>query len=561
MKLDFVPKTGAYTLWVPRSTGLDVKELMLDHGLDLSASASTSDTACLFTREPYAAATFRDHATPEARARLGNLISEIDASWRSEGHAHIKCPPDQELWPFQIADLEYALRRTNTLVADQPGLGKTPVAICYANEISAKRVLVVCPANIRLQWCKRIREWTTMRWPYIVYPILHGRAGVHPQANWTVVSYDLIRTEAVGKAIARGTYDLLIIDEAHYLKTIDSERTHAIFGDLATGWMRKPIREGKDIVGYDRWFPAIASRCGSILALTGTPLPNRPREAYTIARNLNWDSIDWMSYDHFAERFNPSMKVERVNPETGKTSFYIDERTGRHAELQNRLRGNFMTRHLKRDVMPQLKLPLLDIIMMEETGPVKQALQAESLLDIDPETLDIKNVEVMGHVAVVRRMMGIALAPQVADYVDMLLDGGEEKVVVFGWHIEVLNILQQRLAKHGVIRIDGSVAPGKKQLLVDIFCGDRSKRVLLGNLQSVGTGTDGLQTVASHAVFAECSWTPGENEQGIDRLDRGLQTQTVQADFLVAPNSIAEKILANALRKRQTTHKALDKRI
>lgn len=561
MQLDYIQKTGAYTLWVPRASGISVQDLMMDHGLDLSATASTADQACLFTREPYAAVTFRDHATARATARLGGLITEIDASWRDKSSAHIKCPPDQELWAFQKADVEYALRRNNTLVADQPGLGKTPVGICFANEIAAKRVLVICPANIRLQWCKRIREWTTMRWPYIVYPILHGRAGVHPQANWTVVSYDLCRTEAVGKALSRLKPDLVILDEAHYLKTIDSQRTHAVFGDLATGWYRKPIREGKTIVDYDKWFPGLASNCGAILGLTGTPLPNRPREAYTLARNLNWDSIDWMSEDTFAERFNPSLKVEKVNPETGKTSFYIDERTGRHAELQNRMRANFMVRHLKRDVMPQLKLPLLDIIMMEETGPVKQALHAESLLDIDPDSLDIRDVEIMGHVAVVRRMMGIALAPQVADYVEMVLDGGEEKVVLFGWHIEVLNIYQERLAKYGVIRIDGSVTPGKKQLLVDKYRDDRSKRVLVGNMQSVGTGTDGLQDVCSHAIFGECSWTPGDNEQCIDRLDRGLQTQTVQADFLVAPNSLAEKILSAALRKRQTTHKALDKRI
>lgn len=564
MILDYNPNTDYYFLRVGRSEGVDIKSLMMDHGLDLSGPASTSETAILMSKEPYAVVAFRDHATPQARARLGSIIAEIDASWRAEGSTRIACPPDQELWPFQVADVEYALRRRNTLVADQPGLGKTPVAICYANEIRAKRVLVICPANIRLQWCKRIREWTTMRWPYIVYPILHGRHGVHPSAHWTVVSYDLARTEAIGKALARGLYDVVILDEAHYLKTVDSARTHAVFGDLATGHMRKAVRNTVgDIVDYDRWFPALASRCGSILALTGTPLPNRPREAYTLARNLNWDCIDWMSEDTFGERFNPSMRVEVVNPQTGRTSFYVDERTGRHAELQNRLRGNMMVRHLKRDVMPQLKLPLLDIVLVEESGAVKQALHAESLLDIDPEDPSLRNadVETLGHIAAVRRMMGIAKAPLVADYVEMVLDGGEEKVVVFGWHIAVLDILQERLGKYGVLRIDGSVSSSNKQRLVDLYVSNRDNRVLLGNMQSVGVGTDGLQAVASHAIFGECSWVPGENEQCIDRLDRGGQTRTVQADFLVAPGSLDEKVLSSALRKRQTTDKALDRRV
>lgn len=517
---------------------------MREHGLDLSLPASTPGAAVLFTREPYAAASFGKYATPAARAQLHGILQEIEASWQPDSGAHIKCPADKELWGFQKADIEYALRRRNTLVGDQPGLGKTPIAICFANEIAAKRVLVLCPANIRIQWVKRIREWTTMRWPFVVHPILNGRHGVHPTAQWTVVSYDLARTEAIGKALAKGSYDLLILDEAHYLKTIDSQRTRAVFGG-----------------GRDRHFDAIASRAGAILGLTGTPLPNRPREAYTLARGLCFDAIDWQSEDDFRERFNPSMRMEVIDPKTGRTKVWIDERSGRHAELQNRLRANFMTRHLKRDVMTQLQMPVYDIIQMEETGPVKQALKAESLLDIDPEHLEGADAEVLGHIAVVRRMMGIALAPQVADYVEMIVDGGEEKLVLFAWHIEVLNILEERLHRLGVVRIDGSTSATKKDRLITKFRTDPKIAVCLGNIQSMGTGTDGLQEVASHAIICEPSWTPGENIQCFDRLDRGGQKRQVQGDILVAPNSIAERVLASALRKLQITDKALDRRV
>jgi len=541
--LDYVPSTRCFTLRVPRGEA-DPQELMREHGLDFSVPASTNSSAVLFTREPYAAASFGAYATPQARGQIHGILTEIEASFAPDSQAHIRCPADKELWPFQRADIAYALRRTNTLVGDQPGLGKTPIAICYANEIAAKRVLVICPASIRLQWVKRIREWTTMRWPYVVHPIINSRHGVHPSAQWTVVSYDLARTEAIGRALAQGTYDLLILDEAHYLKESDSGRTRAIFGG-----------------GRDRAFDHLASRCGSVLALTGTPLPNRPREAYTLARALCFDSIDWSSEDTFKERFNPSMKVEVVDPKTGRTKFFIDERTGRHAELQNRLRANFMTRHLKREVMTQLKLPVYDLIQVEETGPVKQALKAESLLDIDPENLEGADADVLGHVAVVRRMMGIAMAPQVADYVADLLDGGEEKLVLFAWHIEVLNILQERLAKFGVVRIDGSTSASAKERKVNQFIKEPSTRIALGNILSMGVGTDGLQEVAWHALIAEPDWTPGNNIQCFDRLDRGGQTRTVQGDIFVAPGSFAERVLASALRKNQITHKALDKRV
>jgi SNF2 family DNA or RNA helicase len=546
MQLDYNPGRESYILRVQRGEA-DVKALMREHGLDFSTPASTADEAVLFTREPYAAVTFFDSATERARNNLAKIKAEIDESWKASSDRHIAVPPDKELWGFQKANVEYALRRTNTLIGDQPGLGKTPTAIAYCNEIQAERALVICPANIRLQWAKRIREWTTMRWPYHVYPILTSRNGTHPTAEWTVVSYDLARTEAIGKALAKERYDVLILDEPHYLKETSTKRTRAIFGG-----------------GKSRLFDPLAERCDHILGLTGTPLPNRPREAYTLARGMCWDSIDWMSEQHFQDRFNPSLMIERVDPETGETKRFVDERSGRHYELQNRLRGNFMTRHVKHGpmgVMSQLKMPIYDLIQVEETGAIKQALAAESLLDIDPEELEGADAQLLGHISVVRRMMGVAMAPQVADYVEMLLDGGEEKLVVFAWHIEVLDILERRLGKHGVVRIDGRTSAMQKDKLVERFVKDENIHFCIGNMLSMGVGTDGLQQVCNHGLIAEPDWVPGNNLQAFDRLDRGGQNWQVQGDIFVAPGSVAEKVLATALRKNQVIHKSLDHQI
>lgn len=565
MKLDFVDSTQAFTLAVTRGEA-DITALMDEHGLDYSVPASGASTAVLFTRDPYAAATFSKFATPNAMAKVKHIVDEVAASWEKDHAAIFRCPADKELWPFQRADLAYALRRRNTLIGDQPGLGKTPTAICFANEIRAKRVLAIVPANIRLQWCQKIREWSTeLGWKGIIYPVLEGRRGVHPAADWTVISYDLARDPNVGAALARNHYDLLILDEAHYAKNIDSKRTHSIFGDH-TGNYRVPRKDDSghwDGLSYDTLFPALSSRADRILALTGTPLPNRPREAYTLSRGLCFDAIDWMSEDRFKKRFNPSAKITGTRGD-GSIYTYNREEVGRASELQNRLRGNFMTRHEKHGpngVMGQLKLPVYDIVLVDETAAVKQALEAESMLDIDPEDPDLfkgASDAVMGDIARVRHMMGLAIAPLAAEYCKMVLDGGEEKILVFAWHIGVLDILEKALAKFLPLRIDGSVLPAKRQMLVDRFRKEQGCRVMIGNIQSIGTGTDGLQEVCGHAIFAEQSWVNGENQQGVDRLDRGNQTRTVLAEFLVAPGSLGERILSSALRKGKNTHKVLD---
>lgn len=541
MQLDYNPANRTFILRIPRGE-LDATKVMMEHGLDFSAPASSANEAVLFTTEPYAAVAFYQYATPVAADQLIRLQSEIDKSWAKVGTGHYDVPAGEELWPFQGGGVDYARSRKNVLIGDVPGLGKTAQAIAITNERQTTRNLVLCPANIRLQWVKMIRRWTTMAWPYTVYPILHGRHGVHPTANWTVVSYDLARTSAIGKALAKGHYGTIILDEAHYLKTIDSARTRAVFGG-----------------GENRMFEALADRSEGILSLTGTPLPNRPREAYTLARGMCFDAIDWMSEASFTSRFNPVMRTETEN---GK--IVVDERTGRHGELQARLRANFMVRREKHGpdgVMNQLKLPIYDIVHVEETGAVKQALAAESMLEIDPENLEGTDVTTLGAIATVRRMMGIALAPLGAEYVRMLLDGGEKKLVVFAHHIEVLNILERALGEYGVLRIDGSVSATNKQKLVDRFRTDPRFDIMLGNLMSMGTGTDGLQDVSDHAIFVECDWTPGVNQQGVDRLDRGGQAGQVQADFLVAPGSFSERVLGSALRKNQNIHKSLDRRM
>ena len=542
MRLDFNASNGAFILTVPRPT-LDVKMLVTDYGLDFSTSATTALAAVLFTKEPYCAVSFFDYGTEAAKGQLQAIVNQIEASRALDNAGHYSVPNDKELWGFQKASLAYALARQHTLVGDQPGLGKTPIAVAYANEIGAKRALVLCPASIRYQWAKMIREWSTLPWPYHVHIIRNGKDGVHPDAAWTICSYDLAASEPIGNALAKGEYDVIILDEAHYLKTSHARRTRAVFGG-----------------GIGRPGVFLAGNARHILALTGTPLPNRLREAYTLARHLCWDAIDWQSEDAFQSRYNPSKRGSRYNSETGREVAYVDERTGRHAELQNRLRTNFMVRHLKRDVMPQLKMPIFDLIQVEETGPVKLALAAERLLDLDPETLQGKDATAFGEVATVRRMMGLALAPQIAEYIDMQIDGGEEKLVVFAWHTEVMDILEKAWQRHGVLRVDGSTGEKRKNHYVRLFQDSPKHNIILGNLLSLGTGTDGLQRASCHAFIAEPDWTPGTNEQAFDRLDRGGQSRQVQGDIFVAPGSFAERVLAQALRKYQNTNKALDKK-
>ncbi|TAL04900.1 MAG: DEAD/DEAH box helicase [Rhodospirillaceae bacterium] len=218
-----------------------------------------------------------------------------------------------------------------------------------------------------------------------------------------------------------------------------------------------------------------------------------------------------------------------------------------------------MSRHLKRDVLTDLKLPSYDLVRAETTGAVRAALAAEKLLDLDGAVDDLHGMVVDGAVSTVRRQMGEALAPQVVGYAELLLTGGVEKLVIFYWHKSVGDVLQKGLHKWGVAKVDGNTSTAARTVSIHRFINDPTCHVIIGNVLSLGTGTDGLQTVSSNALIAEPSWVPGENVQAIDRLDRFGQKRTVMADIFVAPGSFSEKVLARSLRKAHVIDKTLDR--
>ena len=116
-----------------------------------------------------------------------------------------------------------------------------------------------------------------------------------------------------------------------------------------------------------------------------------------------------------------------------------------------------------------MKPPRYSIVKCEENSTVKSALDAEGMLGISIDEIQTtKDFEILGHIAAVRRQMGIALAPQIADYAADFLDGSDEKLVIFGWHIDVLTIFEQQLHRFGTVRVDGSKTRphGKKRLTI-----------------------------------------------------------------------------------------------
>jgi SWI/SNF-related matrix-associated actin-dependent regulator 1 of chromatin subfamily A len=520
-----------------------------DTGLTLSTNtAGPNGELIYYTADPYAALNYYKDADDRVKGQLAALWNDYEMSWATDSINTYPMGNGIILRPDQNAAVDYALAKFETnngiLVGDAPGIGKTYTAIGIANAVDARRILVVCPAAIRRQWRDNIKVASTLD-KVRVYPIIRSSDGAASWPNYTVISYDLLRNPSLHAALCSFEWDLVILDEAHLLKEINARRTQAIFGGgRREEYARNPL----------------AKHVKRIVALTGTPLVNRPRECYTLSRALSWESIDYMSEDSFRCRYNPSARM---------SSGYIREERGRLPELQARLRCNFMVRRLKEDVLKNLPDKTYEFAYIEKDGSISDVVRKESMLNYELDDLRKPSFQIMGEISTIRREMGEAKIPQTIAHIEFLLDVMEiEKIVVFSHHHSVMEGLKAGLAKYGVVEYRGGMSDNAKQDAVRQFAGDSKKgllpnpkvRIFSGQLEASGVGIDGLQEVSSYVVIVEPAWTSGANEQAIDRLHRNGQKAAVIAQFIVVEGSLDEKILAAVINKTHNIFAALDNR-
>lgn len=385
------------------------------------------------------------------------------------------------------------------MLADVPGLGKTVQAIEAAERLKLKRILVVCPASVRSGWKQEITECL----------------GEFNPDRWDIISYN----EAVREAENINGYDCdaIIMDEAHFLKTPASQRTQAIFGNVA-GLARR---------AWFKW------------PLTGTPVLNRPRELYPILRTLH-PAFAKMDFAAFAQRYCGAFW----------DGYGLNTRGASHINELAGLLAPFMTRRTKAEVFPDRKEPQIQLVPIDVSRFDLAPVHAEEELILNREAYLSPTHEKfaqLGDLSRLLRVTGVAKIPAGFAYMSDLLET-IPKLVVFYHHTEVGRGLFERFENIGCqpVIYRGGMSDGQKDEQKQKFMEKAECRVFLGQIQAAGTGINGLQSVCSDVVFAEQEWVPGAMGQAIDRLDRiGQQADYVTARILHAPGTLESALLGS----------------
>jgi len=502
-----------------------------------------------------------------ASAAVQSLDKAVEASKATSAHIDVPKPLGLEYFPYQKAAIGFCSTRSATLIADEPGLGKSIEALgCINKDDSIKNVLVVCPASLRINWLREAEKWMVRKFKYFV---IEDNQPPPIDSSFVICNYDrLIDFQGpIFKSLSERKWDLLIVDESHFLSNPEAKRTIAVVG-------YKQDSSAKAVEAY----PAgLAANARKLLFLTGTPMPSRPIQLWPmlgVMRNANFGTF-W----EFVTRYCDAKKVRwrRNQPEHWDFSGAANL-----LELQTRMRQTVMLRRLKSDVLPELPEKRRQIIALprpenldleaqnhefERHLPLLEKLRARmdlAKVSNDDKTFmkalsALKEAEKTTFYALTRTRMTLAMKkiPFIVEHVEGLFEAGLEKVVIYAYHKSVIAEIARKLSKFGVVTLTGETNSTDRQAAIDSFQDPSSGvRVFVGSIMAAGVGI--TLTAASTAVFAELDWVPTSITQSEDRLHRVGQKGSVLIQHLVFDGSLDARMAAVLVRKQEIAYQALD---
>ena len=384
------------------------------------------------------------------------------------------------------------------IVADDMGLGKTAESLVFVDQFCGK-TLVVAPANVLFKWAlKEVPMWAKGK---SVQVILTGKQVIEDR-DITVMSYGIMVSKY--DELSAIPFDCMIFDESHYIKSPKTQRT--------------------------RVAKALVKGVPHILFLSGTPFMNRPSELYTSLNML--DPRGFNNFYHYAARYCGFEYVggHWMRPER--------ERVTHADELASRL-SHVMLRRTKRDVaiqLPDLTRVTLPVTI-ENVSDYRKAVADFRQKRRDNPTRNPANVLVQ--MSELRQVVGLGKVKAAVELAESILQNGEQ-VVLFAHHKDVVACLEQDLHAYGVGIISGDTSAKDRQILSNTFLMQDSKlRVMIITL----AGSEGLDLYsASNFIVVERQWTPAKEEQAEARLHRLGQKNPVSSYYIVATNTMDEKM-------------------
>ena len=409
-----------------------------------------------------------------------------------------------ELFEYQKQGIEFLVSKHGGMLLDEQGLGKTVQALKACEKVDPQVLVIVCPAIMRGTWSHHVANLM----PVNIQVVINSY-------EWYVKldNYKSLLKSIKGKKVA------VIVDESHYIKTPTSKRTKTV----------------QHLLSLDNIVFKVL--------LSGTPVTRDVDDLYTQLK---------VFYPDFCRSiFEYRKKYMRCIH-----SYFGDVYKGFKNEYLRQEIINYLKSCSLRRTKKSAGLNLPSIVRQPVYIDINKKVAKESLSILDYATKVINGVddytlyktdlaEEASHIASIRKALGVAKVPQVLQYVEHLLQSGITKLVLFGVHVDVVNLIYESLKeKYKEIkthRIIGATTSTQREKIIKEFQELETPQILVANMVACGVGV--TLTKSHTVVFAELDFTPSNIMQAEARVHRITQEHIVNSIFMIANESLDAKIL------------------
>jgi SWI/SNF-related matrix-associated actin-dependent regulator 1 of chromatin subfamily A len=448
--------------------------------------------------------TLHDFWMPKSALLKDNEVKNISIDYNKYTHR----PPMEH----QKEAIEKLVRNKKFILADDMGLGKTTSTIIAALETGAKKVLIVCPASLKINWQREIANYSDRS----VY-IAEGKK-FSDDHDFVIVNYDILKNfhdikEKDKSEIMKINFDLVIMDEAHMISNPQAQRTK---------------------IAND-----IASKSNRVWLLSGTPMTSRPMNYYNLLNLVDSPvAMNWMAYaKRYCNGFQFSVGKRKVWNVTGASNLdELRERTSTH-----------ILRRLKEEVL-DLPEKIITPVYLRLKSKDYEELMGEYFdwYDQNPEESSSLTIQ-FGKLMKVRKVIAQEKINNTIELAENIIEQGK-KVIIFTNFTDTLNQIYNHFGKSAVY-LDGSCSKFHRQNSVDEFQTNDKIKVFVGNLKAAGVGI--TLTSAEAVIMNDLSFVPAEHSQAEDRSHRIGQKNSTSVYYPLFENTIEGAIYDILNRKKK----------
>ena len=428
------------------------------------------------------------------------------------------------LFNHQEEGVKFLLSKKSCILADDMGLGKTIMSVVSSIVVKAERILIVCPANAKINWFREINAFIDSD----DISIISGK--VWEPKKYTIINYDILKNfhtitdgrknygeEEINRDLIEENFDLIILDEAHSVKNPKANRTK-IINEICKNIDR-------------RWL------------LTGTPIANRPMDFFNLLKLC--ESPVTSSWKYYAFRYCDGTKFRKKLKSGQYRDIWLTDGASNLEELHERTKSLVLRRmksdHL--DLPPKIVAPYyMEIDDMDQYGRVFE----EYLEWAKSEGKRLGNGRHMVELVVLRKYLALEKVKQSVELAAQAIDNGQ-KVIIFTNFTDSFDELMMYFGKLAVGH-NGKMNSTQKQKSIDDFQNNDKIKVFVGNLVSAGTAI--TLTEAEVVIMNDLDFVPSNHAQAEDRAYRISQDNTVNVYYPIVIGTIDEMVYGMLQKKR-----------